>query len=273
VSVLSSKVSLTTQLLLTGRKVRCGGGAPCKSCQRASRTCDYEPVPDEVNKATREKKAAYRSARQTHSYFTPSVHSTSYYVPFPPYDSSYVCLTTSQLRPMELGQRRSSPAPNFNDCSTVAPIRSVALPSTEDTGMQQGWFTTDTAYPCVLEPMPEYQGVVDPHQVNTAWCVHGMQQYMAPPVQFHMPATPLNSQAKSPTTSSATLSAAPTLSSSATPEYYAPSAFHTPFAPSLIHGPTSVSPTLHPVHGSNLSRGSCTFSLCFCPDSALRRDT
>ncbi|KAL7419103.1 hypothetical protein Q5752_005939 [Cryptotrichosporon argae] len=46
------------------RKIKCCGSAPCANCTRARRACDYSPVPEEVNRATREKKAAAKAAKQ-----------------------------------------------------------------------------------------------------------------------------------------------------------------------------------------------------------------
>lgn len=45
------------------RKIKCCGSAPCANCTRARRACDYSPVPEEVNRATREKKAAAKAAK------------------------------------------------------------------------------------------------------------------------------------------------------------------------------------------------------------------
>jgi hypothetical protein len=238
--------------VLTCSKIRCCGGAPCKNCEKASKACDYEPVPDEVNKATREKKAASKAARQTHVQSTPSVYSTPYYAPMPHYDPSFLSVPAPPTRPMHLGHRRSSSAPNFSDWSTTTPAMPVVSPPVYDTGMQQGWYTTETSYPSVLAPMAEYQPVAEPYQMPSAWSVPDMQNYMAPQhdLSGQMPATPLNPQPRSNTTSSATLSSAATLSSPATPAYYAPSIFQTPYAPSPAHGhgsgSTVTSPTLAP---------------------------
>lgn len=45
------------------RKIRCCGNAACGNCIRAGRICEYAPVPQEVNKATRERKAIAKASK------------------------------------------------------------------------------------------------------------------------------------------------------------------------------------------------------------------
>lgn len=108
----------------------------------------------------------------------------------------------------------------------------VASPTSYDNGMQQAWYSNTPSYPTVMEPMPEYQA--DPYQMPSTWSVPDMS-YMAPQIQI--PETPMQPR-------SATTSSAATMSSPNTPAYYAPSVFHTPYAPSPAHAGTS--PTLAP---------------------------
>ncbi|WVQ79824.1 hypothetical protein IAT38_001924 [Cryptococcus sp. DSM 104549] len=62
------------------RKIRCCGGAPCRNCTRSKRECEYAPVPEEVNRATREKKAVAKAAKASTHYVTPATTSSPYYI-------------------------------------------------------------------------------------------------------------------------------------------------------------------------------------------------
>ncbi|KAL7416827.1 hypothetical protein BDY24DRAFT_438648 [Mrakia frigida] len=45
------------------RKIKCDGGSPCTTCARTKRCCQYQEVSDDVNRATKERKAYLKSLR------------------------------------------------------------------------------------------------------------------------------------------------------------------------------------------------------------------
>lgn len=63
------------------RKIRCCGGGICGNCAKQNRPCIYNPVPEAVNKATREKKAASKASKHS---MTPSTGYTPYSLAAPP---------------------------------------------------------------------------------------------------------------------------------------------------------------------------------------------
>nr|XP_031860772.1 uncharacterized protein CI109_003816 [Kwoniella shandongensis]KAA5527844.1 hypothetical protein CI109_003816 [Kwoniella shandongensis] len=116
------------------RKIRCCGGAPCRNCTRAKRDCEYAPVPEEVNKATREKKAIAKAARSNH-YIPPATTSSPYFLDQPTFEVPYVSGPT-HLRPSSQpqphshpGHRRSVSMPNNGVGPWVTPPPAPSLHS------------------------------------------------------------------------------------------------------------------------------------------------
>ncbi|WVQ75845.1 hypothetical protein IAR50_005478 [Cryptococcus sp. DSM 104548] len=87
------------------RKIRCCGGDPCRNCQRSKRECGYAPVPEEVNRATREKKA-FAKANKIASQFIPPVTTTVPY--YPHHQVSYDNVYGSPLHSAPYHRRSSS---------------------------------------------------------------------------------------------------------------------------------------------------------------------
>ena len=157
-------------LTLTCRKIRCCGGEPCKNCEKSSKPCEYEPVPDEVNKATRQKKAMSRAARvpsQTPSHQHIAPPPPYYGAPAPMYDNSYLAVPTVT----RLGHRRTSSAPDFFTLTNQHQAQqqhTVSSPLMYDNGHQfnaphttQGWMSNDmnnAQYDqSVMPQVPDYQ--------------------------------------------------------------------------------------------------------------------
>lgn len=87
------------------RKIRCCGGSPCRNCQRSKRECDYAPVPEEVNRITREKKALGKASKIANELLSPATTSSPYYVSRPTYHGPPV-------RPAPYVRKRSSSMPD-----------------------------------------------------------------------------------------------------------------------------------------------------------------
>ncbi|OCF44806.1 hypothetical protein I317_01295 [Kwoniella heveanensis CBS 569] len=109
------------------RKIRCCGGAPCRNCTRAKRECEYAPVPEEVNRATREKKAIAKAAKATH-FVSPVTTSSPYFPDQPVYNVSYVA-GPGPIRPAHLGHRRTVSMPTSGVAPWVPPPPAPALAS------------------------------------------------------------------------------------------------------------------------------------------------
>jgi hypothetical protein len=160
--------------MLTYRKIRCCGGEPCKNCEKSGKPCEYEPVPDEVNKATRQKKAMSRAARvpsQTPAHQHTAPPPPYYGVPAPVYDTSYLAVPTVT----RLGHRRSSSAPDFWTLNNQHHVQqqqqqqhTVSSPLMYDNSNQwsaphttQGWVSNDmnnVQYDqSVMPQVPDYQ--------------------------------------------------------------------------------------------------------------------
>nr|ODN90858.1 hypothetical protein L204_05697 [Cryptococcus depauperatus CBS 7855] len=63
------------------RKIRCYGGSPCTHCERSKRKCEYAPVPKEVSRVTREKKAFAKAAKLASQSIPPMTTSIPYSMP------------------------------------------------------------------------------------------------------------------------------------------------------------------------------------------------
>ena len=146
---------------LINRKIRCCGGSPCRNCTRSQRECGYAPVPEEVNRATREKQAIAKAARTSH-YVSPVCTYSPYYAETTVFDVPY---TPTASRP-NMGHRRSVSVPNFEAQKWADPptpaMNSPAIFETSQwsyPGYTTGPPIPQTAtYPSVLEqPHPGYQ--------------------------------------------------------------------------------------------------------------------
>jgi hypothetical protein len=228
--ILSAPVSrlpprLAQFLMHPRSKIRCCGGSPCRNCQRSQRECDYTPVPEEINRATREKKAQAKAAKVTH-FATPSNYSP-YFVDTPVFDLPYV---NGPMRPSHMSHRRSVSVPSFDSVpwghAPAAPqLHSPALlesahwmyaaPPAPLTPSVQPEPTR--MFPSVLEQTPLHtaylQGQIDmatsyasspslPAEHPTAsWPTPSMQTYLRPPIQLSAtssPVTPMSSTFFSP---------------------------------------------------------------------------
>ncbi|ORX35919.1 hypothetical protein BD324DRAFT_511567 [Kockovaella imperatae] len=166
------------------RKIRCCGGSPCRNCARSQRECEYAPVPEEVNRATREKKAMAKAAK-SHSVSgsitpasgcSPAASSAPYYYPNPsPYftdtpvfEGPYMAgphPTSSPMnsRPSDFAHRRSFSVPNFElqswaEGTPSAPqLHSPAMFESPQWMQHGGWSPSthlspaSSPYPSVLE--------------------------------------------------------------------------------------------------------------------------
>ncbi|WVF69545.1 hypothetical protein IAT40_004323 [Kwoniella sp. CBS 6097] len=129
------------------RKIRCCGGAPCRNCTRAKRECEYAPVPEEVNRATREKKAIAKASKVTH-FVSPVTTSSPYFPDQPVYNVSYVG-GPGPIRPAHLGHRRTVSMPSSGVAPWVPPPSAPALASPpmfeSPQWMYSGWNSTAPA--------------------------------------------------------------------------------------------------------------------------------
>lgn len=232
-------------------KIRCCGGKPCRNCDKAGKTCDYEPVPEEVNRATREKKAASKAARQS---YTPTTNYASFFMPMnvgyaldygvptlvpnsvagPAPGPLPALLAPAPLapgsRPMHLGHRRSVSTPNFDGyASWTKPPAAPHLASPPMFDSAPQWvpqcndMTPQTAplsyMPTVDQTQPIYRA--EPGQLPSAYSTPNLQQFQFQP-QGHLrapyPLTPLTTNGRSNTTSTSTSQSSP---ATPAPAYYA----------------------------------------------------
>lgn len=166
------------------RKIRCCGAAPCRNCTRSGRQCEYAPVPEEVNRATREKKALSKTkpisspATPTQPTFTlpapsPIPTFSPYLLDVPTFDMPYTLpVPPPHLPARPSNHRRTSSAPNFESASwTVPPAPLLNSPAQLESSawMYNGWsaalpvpdapsYPSTRAFPSVLEatPVPTY---------------------------------------------------------------------------------------------------------------------
>ncbi|WVR04834.1 hypothetical protein IAU60_001846 [Kwoniella sp. DSM 27419] len=149
------------------RKIRCCGGSPCRNCTRAKRECEYAPVPEEVNRATREKKAIAKATKSTH-YASPVTTSSPYFIDQPVYNVSYVS-GPGPIRPAHLGHRRtvSMPSNAVAPWAVPPPAPALASPAMFESPqwMYSNWNGQPApssqpsvrAFPSVLEQTPVHQ--------------------------------------------------------------------------------------------------------------------
>ena len=223
-SVLQAKVRHSfsgRDLAHTCRKIRCCGGAPCRNCARSKRECDYAPVPEEVNRATREKKAIAKASKTDPS---PAPSYSPFFGETPVYDVPYA---SSPVRPHLLSHRRSVSVPNFEASHRNPPptptLHSPAMfesahwmyspwSSAPAITLPEEWTATrayPSAYPSVFEQVPSQEVYLaqcgpatpsdsrsssterDPHPpFGTSWSAPNVSNYFRPP----MPLTPLSTQ-------------------------------------------------------------------------------
>ena len=139
------------------RKIRCCGGAPCRNCARSQRECEYSPVPEIVNRASREKKAMARAVRfglatpppGSFPYYTPS----SSYSPYPseasvfdgPYSSVPAPTGHFQTPPPH---SITMPAAHARPNAAMSHRRSVSVPNLE----AHSWIEATPAAPQLDSP-------------------------------------------------------------------------------------------------------------------------
>ncbi|OCF71090.1 hypothetical protein I204_08326 [Kwoniella mangroviensis CBS 8886] len=109
------------------RKIRCCGGSPCRNCTRAKRECEYAPVPEEVNRATREKKAIAKATKAIQN-ISPITTSSPYFPDQPVFNVPYVS-GPGPIRPSHLGHRRTVSMPSSGVAPWVTPPSAPALAS------------------------------------------------------------------------------------------------------------------------------------------------
>ena len=95
---------------------------------RSNRECDYKPVPEEVNRATREKKATAKAGKTTPYPITPMTTYSPYFAETPVFEAPY--FAQSQPLPLRPVHRRSVSTPNFDIFNLTAgtPLPSPGLP-------------------------------------------------------------------------------------------------------------------------------------------------
>ncbi|WWC68189.1 uncharacterized protein I206_102112 [Kwoniella pini CBS 10737] len=161
------------------RKIRCCGGSPCRNCTRAKRDCEYAPVPEEVNRATREKKAIAKATKAVH-HVSPITTSSPYFADQPVFNVPYVS-GPGPVRPSHLGHRRTVSMPNGGIAPWVTPPSAPALASPpmfeSPHWMYNGWTnsyssaplqthietTPASSFPSVLEETPMHQAYLNGH--------------------------------------------------------------------------------------------------------------
>ncbi|WVW78179.1 hypothetical protein I302_100130 [Kwoniella bestiolae CBS 10118] len=159
------------------RKIRCCGGAPCRNCTRAKRECEYAPVPEEVNRATREKKAIAKAAKAITN-ISPITTSSPYFADQPVFNVPYVS-GPGPIRPSHLGHRRTVSMPTGGVAPWVTPPAAPALASPpmfeSPQWMYSGWtsggvsaplhthheHTPVSSFPSVLEQTPTHEAYLN----------------------------------------------------------------------------------------------------------------
>lgn len=201
------------------RKIRCCGGAPCRNCARSNRECDYTPVPEEVNRATREKKAVAKASKTTPS---PVPSFSPFFGETPVFDVPH----TSTRLPAHMSHRRSVSVPNFEMSHWIPPpAPSLQSPAMFESAqwMYNGWssapaipipeeHTPTRTFPSVLEQTPTHDAYLsqwgpatptDSRSSSTesdppfhpSWSAPNItSSYLRPP----MPLTPLQLQPNAP---------------------------------------------------------------------------
>lgn len=152
-------MGLPSKLQLTIRKIRCCGGSPCRNCSRSHRECEYAPVPEEINRQTRERKAIAKATKTTH-FASPVAPYSPYFAETPTYNVPYV----APQRPVHLAHRRSVSVPVFDNTPWVAPpTPQLHSPATFESSQWQynGWCSgppiPQAPFPSVFtHPQPSY---------------------------------------------------------------------------------------------------------------------
>ncbi|KAI9636103.1 uncharacterized protein MKK02DRAFT_44804 [Dioszegia hungarica] len=254
------------------RKIRCCGGAPCRNCTRSGRQCEYTPVPEEVNRATREKKALSKTVKPAPSPATPSIPTFSYnalpvpspmpaYSPYfldvPTFDMPYIATAPAPVmatpsRPAYQSHRRTSSAPSYESASWTHPPSAPLLNSPaqleSSAWMYNGW-SAALPVPSLEVPAPAPAPVSAPYTPSRAFpSVLEQTPYhnaylAAPPVtpvhtqHYQMMSTPMPSV---PTMSSLPLTPPESRGSSMEAEY--PSAYVPMSTPSTSAAPSHLRP-------------------------------
>ncbi|KAK4683389.1 hypothetical protein P7C73_g6884, partial [Tremellales sp. Uapishka_1] len=175
------------------RKIRCCGSAPCRNCSRAHRTCDYTPVPEEVNKATREKKALAKSSRAS-NYSSPMSNYSPFFLDTPVFD---VPMQFGQHVPRHPGHRRSVSTPNFEHFTPPPAPQLRSPPMFESSQWMYNWSSA---------PVPDYQAAApSPHVAQTQQphahphpCAHPARQFPSVLAQTPLHQTYLAQQQQQP---------------------------------------------------------------------------
>lgn len=204
---------------MSDRKIRCCGGAPCRNCQRAQRECDYAPVPEEVNRATREKKAQSkaRAPSSASPAAQPSVHVPHAPESFPPAQETYPVAPMYQHVPFFTAEypqtpirvmpshRRSVSVPNFESMPWVSPAAPVMhSPAMFENGqwMYTGWSGEPAITPELPSVMQPYSNPTTPptsscgsSEVDSSWSTPSynlsVPQLSVPQIKYESPATPV----------------------------------------------------------------------------------
>jgi hypothetical protein len=144
------------------RKIRCCGGAPCRNCTRASRECEYTPVPEEVNRATREKKANARATKAA-SMSSFAGYSPMAYTPYmqaPTFDMQYASPSPSPVRPMPHRRTLSNPSPSLYVTPPAPMLNSPAM--LESSTWMYNSYTPNPYTPNIYTPSKPYPSVFTP---------------------------------------------------------------------------------------------------------------
>ncbi|GMK56905.1 hypothetical protein CspeluHIS016_0307450 [Cutaneotrichosporon spelunceum] len=226
------------------RKIKCCGSSPCANCTRARRTCDYSPVPEEVNRATREKKAAAKAAKQY-----AQARATPYFVDQSVYSMPYLA-GPGPIRGTHVPPRRSYSTPvTFSPYSPIPQGTHMSSPA----HFESPWFSAPPVPVISVSPMvpvmpvapdhtPMMEGGEDPNVYATYAAAPVSPTESSASTSYPMPVTPVRKpilHTPPHTPSQAYFQPTPNLLT------YTPQPF--PFSPSpLAQSAFSTSPTLCP---------------------------
>jgi hypothetical protein len=136
--------------LTLSSKIKCCGSEVCANCQRARRPCDYSPVPEEVNRATREKKAAAKAAKAAYA----AQRATPYYVDQSIYSIPYLA-GPGPIRGTHVPPRRafSTPGMGSGPFGPYSPMTASAPPMSSPAGFEAPWFHAPPVPVISVSPM------------------------------------------------------------------------------------------------------------------------
>ncbi|WOO84737.1 putative transcriptional regulatory protein STB4 [Vanrija pseudolonga] len=232
------------------RKIKCCGSTPCANCTRARRTCDYSPVPEEVNRATREKKAAAKAAKSAFAH-----RPTPYFVDHQSVYGMPYLAGPGPIRGTHVPPRRAYTTPTMT-MSPYSPLPPQAPAMSSPAHFESPWFNGPPVPVISVSPMvpvmphsaeplpvPEFEDHHHAYAQYTTAPVSPTESSASSTTQYPMPMTPVRKtilQTPPHTPSAAYFQAATPNMLSYTPQPF-------PFSPSpLAQSTFQSSPTLCP---------------------------